>query len=213
MSALKIKSLHEHFSGLEKEIWVQNVSNPQGNIVVTIDIETGESVTIPKGPDPLPLTERFTFDKLKKSNELRQLVMDKKYLRILTSEEADEYYSKKGKNRYDNVTKRQSQLEQKVMNDALDTIQQVEQGKATVGNVLGETVKKAEELIPPKIYDLENQFRNKVLTEDDYIEQLRLIITDINEESLAYLQSKTKNAKKVKDFLKEVQKEIVSTDE
>jgi len=205
-----IKSLHKFFSGEEKEVWVQNISSPQGNVVITVDSKSNESITVPKGIDPIPLTERFTFDQLKKSRELRQLVDDKRYLRLLTQEEAEKYYDKKGRGRYDKVNKRQNNLENRVIEAKNET----EKNKEIVSDVLVDTIKVEESPIPPNLVSLDNQFANKVIDEDTYLEELEQIESDLlHEEIISFIMAKTRGSKKIKEFANNLQKQLVNDDE
>jgi len=89
-----------HFA-TEKEIWVQNCSDMQ--ISLDIEIAPGQSdgKLLPPTPDPVCLTEKFTFKQLKESAKFKQMLSRRKegrsILIILTEEQVEKYFEAKAR--------------------------------------------------------------------------------------------------------------------
>lgn len=91
----------QHFEK-EKEIWVQNRSDMQISLDIEIAPGVSEGRLLPPTPDPVCLTEKFTFKQLKESAKFKQMLSRRKegqpILIIVTEEQVEKYYEAKARN-------------------------------------------------------------------------------------------------------------------
>jgi len=93
-----VANILQHFSEI-KEIWVQNQTDMQ----ISLDIDTGngtsEGFLIPPARDPVCLTERYGFDALASSANLRRMlskrIKGRPLMILMEEEEVEKYYEAK----------------------------------------------------------------------------------------------------------------------
>lgn len=95
-----ITNFTSYFSGEDRDVYVQNMSNTQ----VSMQFETSpgryDSIPLPKTRRPFNLTQHIPFEAIKRSTDLRKLVNRRPpVLRLMTEEEYLEYYESLAKNR------------------------------------------------------------------------------------------------------------------
>ena len=90
----------QHFE-TEKEIWVQNCSDMQISLDIEIAPGQSEGKLLPPAPDPICLTEKFTFKQLKESAKFKQMLSRRKegrpILIIVTEAQVEKYYDAKAR--------------------------------------------------------------------------------------------------------------------
>jgi len=83
----------------ERELWVQNISATQLSIQFEVAPGHYAGVLIPIGPDPLCITNEVPFDSVKKSLDFRKFLNRvPSVMKLLTTEQAHQYYADKAKN-------------------------------------------------------------------------------------------------------------------
>lgn len=83
----------------ERELWVQNTSATQLSIQFEIAPGHFNGVLVPISPDPVCITNEVPFESVKKSLDFRKFLNRvPAVMKLLTTEQAHEYYAQKAKN-------------------------------------------------------------------------------------------------------------------
>lgn len=87
------------FFQTERELWVQNTSATQLSMQFEVAPGHYTGVLVPIGPDPVCLTNEVPFESIKKSLDFRKFLNRvPAVLRLMTEEQAHEYYTARARN-------------------------------------------------------------------------------------------------------------------
>jgi len=88
-----ITNFTNYFSGEERDVYVQNLSNTQVSIQFEVGPGRYESVLVPKTRRPLNLTQHIPFEAIKRSTDIRKLVNRRPpALQLMTEAEYTKFY-------------------------------------------------------------------------------------------------------------------------
>ncbi len=127
-----ITNFTHYFSGEERDVYIQNISNNQISIQFEVGPGRYESVLVPRSRRPLNLTQHIPFDAIKRSTDIRKLVNRRPpVLQLMTAEEYNKFYEDMAKSMgttIDQEVEKSLELQAALMDRR---VPEVEKGKET----------------------------------------------------------------------------------
>jgi len=194
----RLTNFTEYFAE-EHDVWVRATTSAQVSINVNLGADNQTSFVVPATGDPYNLSQRFPWEAIKRSADIRHFVAGRARpkLELMTPEEAVAYYEQKAQRRGMSVEDAMLQAEER--RDKLFSMQPVSGSTATpiddvpeYAQPNGDNVVRTEEIVQARVIQLCHQVDVAIPVNQRWdarrlLEELEAIETSLSVDDLQYI--------------------------